>query len=140
MISFSWSLRPALRRTSIWFWALLRQPAWQLIIPSLIFNSRAPFSDFGFIVHLDYGSFEVPQERWDNLQALIFDALSGCSRVQVHLLSKIAGHISSMIFALGPIAQIRSRQCHSYLQQHKMQYHAIISERLHEELLFWLLS
>jgi len=91
----------------------------------------------GFIVDLDSGCFEVPQERWDNLQQLISDALSCRSRVQVHLLSKIAGHISSMILALGPIALIRSRQCHSYLKQHKLQFHATISEGLREELSFW---
>ena len=68
----------------------------------------------GFVIDLDSGSFEVPLERWESLQQLITVALSR-QKVLVHLLSRIAGHLSSMILAIGPIALIKSRQCHSYV-------------------------
>ena len=50
----------------------------------------------GFVIDLDSGSFEVPLERWENLQQLITVALSR-QKVLVHLLSRISSHLSSMI-------------------------------------------
>jgi len=67
----------------------------------------------GFVIDLDSGSFEVLLERWESLQQLIIVALSR-QKVLVHLLSRIAGHLSSMILAIGSIALIKLRQCHSY--------------------------
>ena len=72
-----------------------------------------------FVIGLDSGSLEVPLERWESLQQLITVALSR-QKVLVHLLSQIAGHLSSMILTIGPIALIKSRQCHSYLQQDRV--------------------
>ena len=90
----------------------------------------------GFVIDLDSGSFEVPLERWENLQQLITVALSR-QKVLVHLLSRIAGHLSSMILAIGPIALIKSRQCHSYLQQYSLQFYVAISDSLRDELTYW---
>jgi hypothetical protein len=90
----------------------------------------------GFVIDLDSGSFEVPLERWENLQQLITVALSR-QKVLVHLLSRIAGHLSSMILAIGPIALIKSRQCHSYLQQYSLQFYVAISDSLQDELTYW---
>jgi len=50
----------------------------------------------GFVIDLDSGSFEVPLERWENLQQLTTVALSR-QKVLVHLLSRISSHLSSMI-------------------------------------------
>jgi len=55
----------------------------------------------------------------------------------MHLLSRIAGHLSSMILAIGPIALIKSRQCHSYLQQYSLQFYVAISDSLQDELTYW---
>ena len=55
----------------------------------------------------------------------------------MHLLSRIAGHLSSMILAIGPIALIKSRQCHSYLQQYSLQFYVAISDSLRDELTYW---
>ena len=90
----------------------------------------------GFVIDSDSGSFEVPLERWGNLQQLITVALSR-QKVLVHLLSRIAGHLSSMILAIGPIALIKSRQCHSYLQQYSLQFYVAISDSLRDELTYW---
>jgi len=90
----------------------------------------------GFVIDLDPGSFEVPQERWESLQQLITEALSR-QKVLVHLLSRIAGHLSSMNLAIGPIALIKSRQCHSYLQQYSLQFCVAISDSLRDELTYW---
>ena len=89
----------------------------------------------GFVIDLDSGSFEVPLERWENLQQLITVALSR-QKVLVHLLSRIAGHLSSMILAIGPIALIKSRQCHSYLRQYSLQFYVAISDSLRDELTY----
>jgi len=78
----------------------------------------------------------VPLERWESLQQLITVALSR-QKVLVHLLSRIAGHLSSMILAIGPIALIKSRQCHSYLQQYSLQFYVAISDSLQDELTCW---
>jgi len=70
------------------------------------------------------------------LQQLITVALSR-QKVLVHLLSRIAGHLSSMILAIGPIALIKSRQCHSYLQQDSLQFYVAISDSLRDKLTCW---
>ena len=90
----------------------------------------------GFVIDLDFDFFEVPLERWESLQQLITVALSR-QKVLVHLLSRIAGHLSSMILAIGPIALIKSRQCHSYLQQYSLQFYVAISDSLQDELTYW---
>ena len=87
--------------------------------PSLICTILRLLTHIGFVIDLDSGSFEVPLERWEILQQLITVALSR-QKVLVHLLSRIAGHLSSMILAIGPIVLIKSRQCHSYLQQYSL--------------------
>jgi len=89
-----------------------------------------------YVIDLGSGSFEVPLERWENLQQLITEALSR-QKVLVHLLSRIAGHLSSMILAIGPIALIKSRQCHSYLRQYSLQFYVAISDSLRNELTYW---
>jgi hypothetical protein len=89
-----------------------------------------------FVIDLDSGSFEVPLERWESLQQLITVALSR-QKLLVHLLSRIAGHLSSMILAIGPIALIKSRQCHSYLKQYSLQFYVAISDGLRDELTYW---
>jgi hypothetical protein len=83
----------------------------------------------GFVIDLDFGSFEVPLERWESLQQLITVALSR-QKVLVHLLSRIAGHLSSMILANSPIVLIKLRQRHSYLQQYSLQFYVAISDGL----------
>jgi hypothetical protein len=85
---------------------------------------------------LDSGSFEVSQERWGSLQQLITEALSR-QKVLVHLLLRIAGYLSSMILAFGPIALIKPRQCHSHLQQYSLQFYIAISDVLRDELTYW---
>ena len=77
----------------------------------------------------------MPLERRESLQQLITAALSR-QKVQVHLLSRIAGHLSSMILAIGPIALIKSRQCHSYLQQYSLQFYVVISDGLRDEITY----
>ena len=137
MTSFSWSLIPSLQHTGNWFWTLSNQLAWQSMSPSLICNLHASLlTHLGFVIDLDSGSFEVPLERWESLQQLITVALSR-QKVLVHLLSRIAGHLSSMILAIGPIALIKSRQCHSYLQQYSLQFYVAISDSLQDELTYW---
>ena len=91
------------------------------------------FRSFGFVIDLDFGFFEVPLERWESLQQLITVALSR-QKVLVHLLSRIAGHLSSMILAIGPIALIKSRQCHSNLQQYSLQSYVAIPDGLQDKL------
>jgi hypothetical protein len=90
----------------------------------------------GFVIDLDSSSFEVPLERWESLQQLITVAFSR-QKVLMHLLSRIAGHLSSMILAIGPIALIESRQCHSYLQQYSLQFYIAISDGLRDERTYW---
>jgi len=87
----------------------------------------------GFVIDLESGSFEVPLERWESLQQPITVALSR-QKVLVHLLSRIAGHLSSMILAIGPIALIKSRQCHSNLQQYSLQSYVAIPDGLQDKL------
>jgi hypothetical protein len=82
-----------------------------------------------FVIGLDSGSLEVPLERWESLQQLITVALSR-KKVLVHPLLRIVGHLSSMILAIGPIALIKSRQCHSYLQQYSLHFYVAISDSL----------
>jgi len=79
----------------------------------------------GFVIDLDSGSFEVPLERWESLQQLITVALSR-QKVIAHLLLRIAGHLSSMILAIGPIDLIKLRQCHSYLQQYSLEFYVAL--------------
>jgi hypothetical protein len=83
----------------------------------------------GFVIDLDFDFFEVPLERWESLQQLITVALSR-QKVLVHLLSRIAGHLSSMILANSPIVLIKLRQRHSYLQQYSLQFYVAISDGL----------
>jgi len=90
----------------------------------------------GFVIDLDSGSFEVSQERWESLQQPITEALSK-QKVLVHLLSQIAGHLSSVILAIGHVALIKSGQCHSYLQQYSLQFYVAISDSLRDELTYW---
>ena len=88
----------SLQHTGSWFWTLSNQLAWQSMSPSLICNLHASLlTHLGFVIDLDSGSFEVPLERWESLQQLITAALSR-QKVLVHLLSRIAGHLSSMIW------------------------------------------
>ena len=91
----------------------------------------------GFVIDLDSGSFEVPLERWESLQQLITVALLSRQKVLVHLLSRIAGHLSSLILENGPIALIKSRQRNSYLQQYSLQFYVAISDSLRDELTYW---
>ena len=98
--------------------------------------TRRLLTHLGFVIGLDFSSFKVPLERWESLQQLITVALSR-QKVLVHLLSRIAGHLSSMIMARGPIALIKSRQCHSYLQQYSLQFYVAISDSLRDELTYW---
>ena len=91
----------------------------------------------GFVIDLDSGFFEVPLERWESLQQLITVALLSRQKVLVHLLLRIAGHLSSTILAIGPIALIKSRQCHSYLQQYSLQIYFAISDSLQDKLTYW---
>jgi len=90
----------------------------------------------GFVVDLRSGRFEVPEERWAALQSLISEALAAPS-IQVHLISRITGHISSMLLALGPIALMHSRQCHSFTQQHNLSFYTKLPSGLRSELEFW---
>jgi len=89
----------------------------------------------GFVIDLDSGSLEVPLERWENLQQLITVAFSR-QKVLVNLLSRIAGHLSSMILTTGPIALIKPRQCYSYLQKYSLQFYVAISDSLQDELTY----
>ena len=91
----------------------------------------------GFVIDLDSGSFEVPLEKWESLQQLITVALLSRQKVLVHLLSRIAGHLSSLILENGPIALIKSRQRNSYLQQYSLQFYVAISDSLRDELTYW---
>ena len=89
----------------------------------------------GFVIDLDSGSLEVPLERWENLQQLITVAFSR-QKVLVNLLSRIAGHLSSMILTTGPIALIKPSQTNSYLQKYSLQFYVAISDSLQDELTY----
>ena len=125
MTSFYFSLIPSLQHTGSWFWTLSNQLAWQSNESKSHLQFTRLLTHLGFVIDLDSGSFEVPLERWESLQQLITEALSR-QKVLVHLLSRIAGHLSSMMLAICPIALIKSRQC----QQYSLQFYVAISDGL----------
>lgn len=100
----------------------------------LDFSTR--LTHLGFVIDLGLGRFEVPEDRWSAFQSLVAEALAATS-FRVRLISRIAGHISSMLLALGPIALIRSRQCHSFVSQHSLNFITTLPLGLLAELQFW---
>jgi hypothetical protein len=104
MTSFSFSLIPSLQHTGSWFWTLSNQLAWQSNESKSHLQFTRLLTHLGFVIDLDSGSFEVPQERRESLQQLITVALSR-QKVLVHLPSRIAGHLSNSFCSLVVMAE-----------------------------------
>lgn len=89
----------------------------------------------------DKGTFEVPQDRWDRLQADILNLrqkAAGNRRVPVRLVARITGQIISMGLALGNISRLFTRGLYADIDR-ALTWSAdiILSETATQELSFW---
>lgn len=106
-------------------------------------KSRLTLSDadhdwLGMGISLRGNRFFVPVERWAKLQASVAAALRS-DRVQVRAIASIAGQLVSMSVALGPVAQLFTRQCHFAVVSNEHQWNRWFKTppELREELSFW---